>query len=562
MTGAAARRPLLFASLQGWGIGWLQGDAVAALILAAIAIPEQLATARLVGVPPVTGLVVFAAGTLAFAAFGTNRFISVGADSTIAPIMAAALLTLAAAGGPHLASLAALLAIMVGLVLLLAGLLRAGWIAELLSVPVTTGFLAGISVNIIVGQLPGILGVPGTQGNVARQLLGLAEVLPQARPWPVLIGLGVLGCALLAERISDRIPGALIGLLASGVAVAALGLQARGVAVIGALPLALPHAAPALPRWGDVTALLPTALIVALVCIMQTAAVLQSFADAEPSDGREDVSRDLVGLGLGCVLAGGLGGFAANSSPPRTALVAESGGRSQLAGVLAVAVVGIVVAVAAGAFAYVPAAALGGVLVFVALRIFRLRTMRRIAREGGPEIWLVVASFVLVLLLPVQTGVALAVLLSLALSITMTARPACAELRRVPGTTVWWSATDEAASGERLPGILVFAPGAPITFTNAAYVRARLDAAVAAQPLPCRLVVIEANGVIDIDYTGAQVLKGAIAALRARGIDVALARLASDRAHRAAKRSGLLAALAPGHVFLTVGEAVQRLGRA
>src|SRR4249920_1958305 len=166
--------PWLFTSLRGYRLEGLPRDLVAGLMLAAIAIPGQLATARLAGMPPETGLYAFAAGSLAFAAFGANRFMSVAADSTIAPIFAGALSSIAAIGTAHYADLATLLAVLVGIVLLAVGLLRAGWLATLLSIPVTTGFLAGISIHIIVGQLPGVLGVAAPEGHV---LVRLADVL-------------------------------------------------------------------------------------------------------------------------------------------------------------------------------------------------------------------------------------------------------------------------------------------------------------------------------------------------------------------------------------------------
>ena len=551
---ARSRGGWLFASLRHYDLSWLPGDAIAGLTLAAIAIPEQLATARLVGMPPMTGLLAFAAGSLAFAAFGANRFMSVGADSTIAPIMAGGLAMVAVAGTAHYPGMAAVLALLVGLVLLLAGLLRAGWIADLLSVPVTTGFLAGISVHIIVGQLPTILGLEAPHGHLVVRLGAILRELPHSNLYPMAIGLGVLAVTMLAEQRSARIPGALIGLVASGLAVWLMGLEHRGVAVLGALPIAPPAFALVLPTWSEFTQLLPVSLIVALVCMMQTAAVVQSFP-SEPGE-QEDVSRDFGALGAGSILAAVLGAFAVNSSPPRTAVVHESGGRSQLASLLAIAIIVAIVLLAAGAFAVVPQAALSGVLVFIGMCIFRVATMREIYRRGGWEILLVVASAALVVLLPMETGVTMSIVLSLLHSIYIIARPGCAVLARVPGTTVWWNLEKGEAGGHE-PGVLVFAPGAPINFTNAAYVRGRLNDAIGAMAEPCRLVVIEASGVIYIDFTGSGILQQLIRDLRGRGIDVAVARLESDRAQRAAARSGLIARLGDDHVFRSVEDAIR-----
>lgn len=544
----------LFASLRGYRLSWLAPDAVAALTLAAIAIPEQLATARLAGMPPTAGLLAFAAGSCAFAALGANRFTSVGADSTIAPIIAGALAVMAASGTAHYAALCAVLALLIGAVLLLAGALRAGWIADLLSIPVTTGFLAGISVHIIVGQMPEILGIAALKGQVLRQFADIVRQLPDANIYTASVGIGVIAVALAAGRLSERIPGPLIAFLASGVAVWEFDLAHRGVAVLGALPIEAPHPILTPPNWRELGQLLPVSIIIGLICMIQTAAVVRSFPD-DATDA-DDISRDFVAVGAGSAAAALLGAFAVNASPPRTAIVQASGGRTQLAGVAAVMVIAVITVIAAGAFAFLPQAALSGILVFIGMRIFRVATMREIWRRGGYEILLVAASGALVVLLPIQTGVTMSILLSLVHSIYIIARPDCAVLSRVPGTTVWWK-EPTGESGEREPGVLVFAPGAPVNFTNANYIRGRLMDAIAAMPEQCRLVVIEAHGVIDIDYTGSQMLAQAIAMLRHRDIRLVVARLESQRAQRAAEATGLIAALGAGRVFRTVENAIR-----
>jgi sulfate permease, SulP family len=546
-----------FPSLRGFEPYWLAGDAVAAMTLAAIAIPEQLATSRLVGMPPIAGLAAFAAGSIGFAAFGANRFMSVGADSTIAPVMASALGALAVAASPHYEGMAALIALHVGATLLAAGLLRLGWIADLLSVPVTTGFLAGISVHIIVGQLPTILGLEVPRGPRINEAAAILLRLPETQPAPLLIGLGVLAVIILNERRSARIPGALIGLFASGLAVWQFALRDHGVAVLGALPVALPSPSLELPTLNEIAHLLPVSLAVALICIMQTAAVVQSFPTQ--TGAVEDVSRDFAAVGVGSLLAVLISAFAVNSSPPHTAVVHESGGRSQLTNVFAVVIVIAIVLLAADAFAYVPQAALSGVLVFVGLRIFRAATMRQIARQGGAEISLVGVSAALVVLLPVQEGVTVSIVLSLLHGVYVIARPEGTELARVPGTTVWWRRMSHEP-GELVPGVLVFAPGVPIYFCNARVIRARLLEAIAAKPETCRLVVIEASGVLDIDFTGSRIMQEMIADLRAQNIVVKVARLSAARARHAAERSGLAASLGPSEVFLSVEEAIATQG--
>jgi MFS superfamily sulfate permease-like transporter len=550
------RAPLLFASLRGWQASWLPGDALAGLLLAAIALPEQLATARLAGLPPATGLVAFIAGTLGFAVFGSNRFLSCGADSTIAPIFAGGLALIVAGGTMPYASAAALLALLVGLILIVASVLRAGWIADLLSVPVITGFLAGIAVHIIVGQLPGILGVADAPGRLPMRLVGILRHLPDAHPAALAIGAGVLLVMLVGERLAPRLPTALIALVFAIAIVPVFHLGPDDVAVLGQPPaLALHPGLPTINGMHDLESMLPLAFIVALVCIMQSAAVLRAY----PSEagGPRHVSRDFGGVGAGCVLAGLFGAFAVNASPPRTAVVAESGGHTQLAGMVAVVLAAALALFGGGVLAVVPQAALGGLLVSIGCRIFRLNEMMRIARTGGREILLVVISAASVVVLPIETGMLVSIVLSLLHSFTIIARPLCTELLRVPGTTVWWPPMEDEAT-KREPGVLVFALAAPINFTNANYVSRRLTERVAATP-GIRLVVLEASGMIDIDYTGSGILQQVIAQLRDGGMTVALARLSVERALAQAQRTGLIDALGQDHVFRSVDDAVRTL---
>ncbi len=303
-----------FASLHGYRMRWLTSDLVAGLMLAAVAVPGQLATARLAGMPPETGLYAFAAGSLAFAAFGANRFMSVQADSTIAPIFAGTLATLAVTNPARYAEQITLLAFMVGLILVVVGLFRAGWLATLLSIPVTVGFLAGISIHIIIGELPTLLGIPGEQGHMLLQLVHIAGRLNETNVYALAIGLGVLSATLVTARISSHIPGALIGLVVAGLAVAWFHLDARGVEMLGVLPARLPMLAlPGLPDIEELGSLVPLALVIAMVCIMQTAAVAGTFPSDD--DKPDDVSRDFAGVGAGSILAGLVGAFPVDFEP-------------------------------------------------------------------------------------------------------------------------------------------------------------------------------------------------------------------------------------------------------
>ena len=546
----------LFASLQSYSLQFLARDLFAGLTLAAIAIPEQMATARLGGFAPQLGFFAFLAGSLAFAMFGSNRFLSCGADSTITPIFAGSLAALAASGDPQYLVLAASLALMVGLLLLFAGIFRLGWIADLLSIPVTTGFLAGISVHILVSQLPGILGVEAPGGAMLQRMASLATHLNETNPFTLLIGVGVLAIIALSERVNARIPGALIGLALASAAVVLLGLENRGVSVLGAVSAAPP--ALALPdiSAGRLPGLISLSLIIAIVVMVQTAATTRSFPSSP--DEPPDVDRDFIGVGAANVLAGLIGAFPVNASPPRTAIVAESGGRSQLAGLTAAAITVLLLVAGAALLRHVPEAALGGVLLFVALRIFRVRQIVGVLRQTPAEFALIVATAAAIVVLPIEQGVGLGIALSLLHGIWTTTQARVVQFERVTGTTVWWPQSPQLKC-EAEPGVIVAGFQAPLSFLNAYQFRTDARALLQSAPGKPRLFVLEATGIVEIDFTAAQVLVGFIRECHARDVPFAIARLESARAQEALTRFHIHEVLDPDRIFRSVEEAIRTL---
>ena len=547
----------IFRSLSGYRAAFLSRDLFAGLTLAAIVIPEQMATARLGGFAPQVGFFAFVAGSLAFAAFGSNRFLSSGADSTITPIFAGGLAALSATGSADYTTLAAALALMVGLMLTVGGLFRLGWISDLLSVPVTLGFLAGISVHILISQLPGILGLPAPGGPMLERLATLAEHLREANAFTLVIGLGVLAIIALSEQIDARIPGALIGLVLAGAAVVLLHLENRGVSVLGAISVEMPPLAIPVVPVGRLAGLLSLGLIISIVVMVQTAATTRSF----PTDPNEppDVNRDFVGVGIGSILAGVIGAFPVNASPPRTAVVSETGGRSQIAGLAAVAIVVALLAFGTALLHRIPNAALGGVLLFVALRIIRLRQIVAIFRQSPGEFLLILATAAGIIVLPIEQGVGIGIGLSLLHGIWSTTRARVRPFERVPGTSIWWPASSQFP-GEQEAGVIVVGFQAPLSFLNAYDFRRDILAALASSSQKVRLLVLEATGIVEIDFTAAQVLTDVIRQCHADGIDFAIARLESDRAQAAIVRFGIETLLGRDHEFQSVEAAIRALG--
>jgi len=547
----------VFRSLNPYRLQFLSHDLFAGLTLAAIAIPEQMATARLGGFAPQIGFFAFLAGSLAFAAFGSNRRLSCGADSTIAPIFAGVLALLAATGSPEYAALGAALALMVGVLVLAAGIFRLGWVADLLSIPVTTGFLAGISAHIIISQLPLVLGLPAPGGPMLQRLAVLATHLSETNPLTLAIGVGVLAMTAVSERIDARIPGALIGLALASAVVVLLGLESRGVTVLGRVSAAMPALAVPEISAGRLASLVSLGLIIAVVVMVQTAATTRSFPSSP--DEPPDVDRDFVGVGVGSLLSGLVGAFPVNASPPRTAVVCETGGRSQLAGLAAAAIVVILLSFGASLLGRIPNAALAGVLLFVALRIFRLGQIVAIFRQSLGEFFLIVATSAAIIVLPIEQGVGIGIALSLLHGIWSTTRARVLLFERVPGTSIWWPSSPNVP-GEREPGIIVAGFQAPLSFLNAYQFRREILDALQSRTPEARLLVLEATGIVEIDFTAAQILRDLIRKCHADGVDFAIARLESIRAEAAMARFGINELLGADRSFRSVEEAVRALG--
>ncbi|HET7885843.1 MAG TPA: SulP family inorganic anion transporter [Bradyrhizobium sp.] len=544
----------IFRSLSNYRLSYLRGDLFSGLTLAAIVVPEQMATARLGGFAPQIGFFAFVAGSIAFAVFGGNRFLSSGADSTITPIFAGGLAALAAAGSPDYATLAAALALMTGLMLVASGIFRLGWIADLLSIPVTIGFLAGISAHILISQLPAILGLPAAEGPMLERLAILLAHLGEANGFTLVIGLGVLAIIALSEQIDARIPGALIGLALAAAAVVLLRLEARGVSVLGSISVERPALEIPVISAGRLTSLLSLSLIISVVVMVQTAATTRSF----PTDPNEppDVNRDFIGVGVGSVFAGLIGAFPVNASPPRTAVVSETGGRSQIAGLAAVAIVILLLAFGTALLHRIPNAALGGVLLFVALRIIRFRQIMTVARQSLGEFLLILATAAAIIVLPIEQGVGLGIGLSLLHGIWSTTRARVQPFERVPGTSIWWPVGSKLP-GEQEAGVIVVGFQAPLSFLNAYEFRRDILARLTSASQKIRLLVLEATGIVEIDFTASQVLAEVIRQCQAAGIDFTIARLESTRAQEALVRFGITDLLGPDRQFHSVEEAIR-----
>jgi SulP family sulfate permease len=525
----------LFASLQGYQRSWLSADLVAAATLLAIAIPEQLATARLAGMPPITGYYAFVAGTVLFALLGTHPQLSVGADSTIAPLFAVVVVGLAPVGGAHYAAQVGILAVMTGVLVFLVGLLRFGWIAQLLSAPIIAGFLAGVAVIIVIHQLPDLLGLPAVSGSPVHRVVTAARHLADGNVWSICVAVAVLVVIVIGGRVDRKLPAALLGLLAATVAVGGLDLRGHGVAVLGAVAHEAPHVGLTGLSWHVLRILAPGSAVIALVIVSQTAATTRAFAD--PSDHPINVSRDFAGVGAGSIAAGLVGAFAVNASPPRTQAAISAGGRSQLAGLVAAAIV-VALVPAAGLLRDVPLAALAAVLLYIAGRIFRLRELVAIARFDGFEFGLAVVALLTVVFVGVEQGIAVSVGLAILDRTRLSARPQAHVLGRIPGTTSWVPKLGPQTTVE-VPGVRAVLFATPLWYANADRFSSELDAVLDQIGDGPTLLVLDVVGMTDIDFTGTRAVAALLDRIEHTQVSIAMAR-AGAHLRNNLTRAGLL----------------------
>jgi MFS superfamily sulfate permease-like transporter len=418
---------------------------------------------------------------------------------------------------------------------------------------VVTGFLGGIAIHIAASQMPIVLGVDIAEGELPARIFDILIAIPQANWISVAIGLSVLVVMLILERINPRVPSALLAIAAATALVQVIGPKTLGIATLGSVSPFPPGFA--LPPPSTLTTLIPLALLLTLVIIMQVSAVDRAF----PGDGDTDVNKDFVGVAAGNFLSAAFGAFPINASPPRTAVAVEAGAMSQMGALVAAALVLALAFWGGGLLGSVPNAALAGILLFVAVRLFRLPTLIDIARRAPSEAALALLTFLAIVTLPIQSGIAVGVGLALLHGVWMIAHSPVLELKRLPGTTIWWPDTN----GQTEDGVVVLAFQAPLLFANAdgfkRQVLAHLGGATAS-----RLVVLEASAIVEIDYSAARSLQEVIDICHQRGTRFVIARLVSVRASEAIDRFGIASRLGAKGMTHSVQEAIdnyQRSGR-
>jgi len=547
--------------------GWLRGDVLAGLTVAAYLVPQVMAYAEVAGLPPVVGLWATIGPLAVYAVLGASRQLSIGPESTTA-LMTGVVLAPIAVGDPvRYAALAATLALLVGGVCLLARLARLGFLADLLSKPVLVGYMAGVAVIMIASQLGKITGVPVEGDEFIAQINSFVEQFDDVH-WPTLVMSAVLVVMLFAlARLAPRLPGPLIIVLLAALVVALFSLQDRGITVVGTVPAGLPTLAVPDLSLGDLAMLLLPAMGIAFVGYTDNVLTARSFALRQGQS--VDANQEWTALGAGNVVSSLSQGFPISCSASRTALGAAVGSRTQLYSLVVLAMVLLTLLVAGPLLSGFPKAALGALVIFAAVRLIDVGEMRRIARFRRNEFLLVVLTTVGVLGLGVLYGVLAASVLSIVELLRRVARPHDSIQGYVPGMAGMHD-VDDYPLARQMPGLVVYRYDAPLCFANAEDFRRRalrsVDDALLAEegaerrgesgdPHPIEWFVLNAEANVEIDITSADALGQLRDELQERGLTFAMARVKQDLRGDLV-RAGLVDKVGADLIFPTLPTAV------
>ncbi|SFK69116.1 SulP family inorganic anion transporter [Geodermatophilus ruber] len=538
-------------ALSGYRRPWLVKDVVAGVVLTTLLVPQGMAYAELAGLPPITGLYTTVTCLLAYAVFGPSRVLVLGPDSSLGPMIAATVLPLVAAGGdPERAvALASMLALMTAGVMIAAGLAGLGFVADLLSKPTMIGYMNGLALTILVGQLPKLLGFSVDADGLIGELVGVVEGVARGETVPAAAAVGVGGIAvvLALRRWAPRVPGVLVMVvLAIGVS-AVFRLGERGVSLVGVLPEGFPPLTLPTVAWSDVGPLLAGALAISLVSLADTISTASSFAERTGQEVRGN--QEMIGIGAANLAAGLFQGFPVSTSASRTAVAERAGARTQLTGVTGAALIIVMILFLPGLFRDLPQSALAAVVITASLSLADLRGTARLWHQRRVEFILSVVAFAGVALLGVLPGIAIAV----GLSILNVFRRAWRPYQTVLGLADRVAGFHDVRSypdARQLPGLVIYRFDAPLFFANAKTFRDAVMALARTQPPP-RWVLVAAEPITDVDTTAADVLFDLARLLDERGQTLAFAEL-KDPVRRKVERYGLAREIEPQHFFPTV----------
>ena len=540
--------------VSGYRRQWLLKDVIAGVVLTTLLVPQGMAYAELAGLPPITGLYTSIMCLLGYAIFGPSRILVLGPDSSLGPMIAATILPLIGSGGdPKKAiAIASLLALIVAAIMILAATAKLGFIADLLSKPTMIGYMNGLALTILIGQLPKLFGFSVDADNLIAECTGFVEGLADGKAVPAAVAVGVAGIVLIlvVQRWLPKVPAVLVMVVLSIGAAVVFDLAEHGVSLVGTLPKGFPPLTiPSVER-SDLGPIFIGAIGIAIVSLADTISTASSFA---ARTGQEiNGNQEMIGIGTANLAAGLFQGFPVSTSASRTAVAERSGSRTQLTGVTGAVLITIMIMAIPGLFRNLPQPALAAIVITAALSLADIQGTVRLWRQRRAECLLSVAAFLGVALLGVLAGIGIAVALSILNVFRRTWWPYQTELGRVSDVAGYHDVRSYPAA-ERMAGMVIYRFDAPLIFANAKTFRDAIVRLAKAEPKP-KWIVIAAEPITDVDTTASDVLEELDEFLNGQGINLVFAEL-KDPVRCKIERYGLTRTIDPSHFFPTVDSA-------
>ena len=539
--------------LPGYSRAALRPDVVSGLTVWGVMVPVAMAYAQMAGMPVQYGLYAAFAALLGYAVFGTCRQLQVTTSSTMA-IMSAAVVAGIAMGDPdRYLALSAALAMTVGAILLAAGLIRLGFISDFLSKSVVTGFVFGLALNIFVGQLPKLFGVPAGTGDVVEQSVQLVANLEDTNPYTLAVGLAAILVIFVVKALWPKLPAGLVALVMGILAVQVFDLTAKGVSVVGSIPTGMPS--PGLPSisLSDIPSLIAGAVGIVFLAVGESIGAARSFADKH----RYEISPDqeLIALGAANISSGLFQGFTVDASMSSTATADEAGARTQLSSVVTALLIIITLIFLAPLFRNLPNAVLAALVMTSVLGMMNVAELRRYRASNRADLLLALVALIGVALTDVLTGLVIAVVLSLVIILYRASRPYIAVLGKVPGQAATYG--DQARHPEytAIPGLLIARIDAPLYFLNANLARGQIRQLIAASDPKPQAILFDLGATADLDIASMDMLGSLLIDLDEAGVDVLLAQVRGSVRDRL-RKAGLMDEIGEDRVYLSVATAV------
>jgi high affinity sulfate transporter 1 len=540
--------------LSDYKAAWFPRDLMAGLVLTTMLVPVGIAYALASGVPGIYGLYATIVPLLAYALFGPSRILVLGPDSSLAPVILAVVLPLSGGDAMRAVALASMMAVVSGLVCVLIGVLRLGFVTELLSKPIRYGYMNGIALTVLISQLPKLFGFSIDGAGPLRDLVSITEgVLGGRANWTSFaVGAGTLA-AILSLKPYKRIPGLLLAVVAATIVVGILNLDVTaGVKVLGPLPQGLPSFALPMISYAHLSKVIIGGCAVAMVAFADTSVLSRTYAARIRTP--VDPNQEMIGLGAANLAAGLFQGFPISSSSSRTPVAEAAGSKTQLTGVVGAIAVALLLLFAPNLLKDLPSSALAAVVIAAAIGLFEFADLRRIFRIQQWEFWLSIVCFVGVAVFGVIPGIGIAILIAVIEFLWDGWRPHFAVLGRVDGIRGYHDVTRYPAA-RRIPGLVLFRWDAPLFFANAELFHQRIRDAIAESPTPVRRIIITAEPVTSIDVTSADMLAELDRSLTESGIELRFAEM-KDPVKDKLKRFELFDRFGAADFYPTIGSAV------